>query len=91
MPPKHAKRRTAVRWSSPGRKSKESAAHDAVTMPTRNWPSTPMLNRPPLKQTDTASAAKISGVAIESTAPTLVTSLKAKLSIAPYTVSGLSP
>ena len=35
-----------------------------------------------MKQTDTASAAKMSGVAIESTVPMLVTSLKAKLSIA---------
>ena len=33
-------------------------------MPTRNWPSTPMLNSPPLKHTATASAEKISGVAI---------------------------
>ena len=80
-----------MRWSSPGRKSKVSAAHDAVTIATRNWPSTPMLNKPPLKQTDTASAAKINGVAMESTVPMLVTSLNAKSSIAPYTVSGLSP
>ena len=68
-----------------------SAAHDAVTIPTRNCPSTPMLNNPPLKQTETASAAKISGVAIASTVPKLVGSRNAKLSIAPYTASGLSP
>ncbi len=36
-------------------------------MPTMNWPSTPMLNMPPLKQTATASAEKINGPAFAST------------------------
>ena len=44
-----------------------SAAHAAATMATRYWPSTPMLNIPALKHTATASAEKISGVAIDST------------------------
>ena len=33
------------------------------------WPSTPMLNMPPLKHTATASAEKISGVALARTYP----------------------
>ena len=40
-----------------------------MTIPTRYWPSTPMLNMPPLKQTATASAEKINGVAIARTYP----------------------
>ena len=55
--------------NGPGRKSSFNAAQAAATMPTRYWPSTPMLNMPPLKQTATARAEKMRGVAIEITYP----------------------
>ena len=48
---------------------RDTSTHAAATIATRYWPSTPILNSPPLKQTDTASAEKISGVAIASTYP----------------------
>ena len=67
MPPSIPKINTAMTSKGPGRKSSFSAAQVAVTMPTRYWPSTPMLNSPPLKHTATASAEKINGVAIVST------------------------
>ena len=77
MPPRQAKSSTTGRWDIPGRKSKVSAAHEAVTIPTRNWPFDADVEQPALKQTDTASAAKISGVAIARTEPMLVMSLNA--------------
>ena len=67
MPPSIAAIRTATTRIGPGRNPSESSAQAAVTIATRYWPSTPMLNRPPLKQTATARAAKISGVAIART------------------------
>ena len=66
-PPSMAAMRITTTWSGPGRKVNVVAAHAAVTIPTKYWPSTPMLNMPPLKQTATASAEKINGVAIAST------------------------
>ena len=75
----------------PGRKSNASAPHAAVIIPTMYWPSTPMLNMPPLKHTATASAEKISGVALARTYPNPVMSPKENSAIAPKTVSGLSP
>ena len=50
-----------------GRNVKVRAANEADAMPTMNWPSTPMLNMPPLKHTETASAEKINGPAFAST------------------------
>ena len=82
MPPSIANTSTPTASNAPGRNPRCSAAQVAVTMPTRNCPSTPMLNRPALKQTATASAEKMSGVAIDSTVPKLVASRKANSRIA---------
>ena len=68
IPPRIPNRSTPHISNGPGRMPPRCrAAQAAVTMATRYWPSTPMLKSPPLKQTETASAEKISGVAAEST------------------------
>jgi hypothetical protein len=67
IPPSIAAIRTATTRIGPGRNPSSASAQAAVTIATRYCPSTPMLNIPPLKQTATASAEKISGVAIAST------------------------
>jgi hypothetical protein len=67
--PRTAKRNTTIRWRAPGR-SNETAAIVAVSIPTKYWPSTPMLNIPARKATATARPEKINGVARSSTRAT---------------------
>ena len=67
MPPSMPNASTIGTSNGAGRDVKVSAANDAEAMPTMNCPSTPMLNMPPLKHTDTASAEKIKGPAFAST------------------------
>jgi hypothetical protein len=69
IPPSIAASKMTTTCTGPGRKSRLTAAHAPVTIPTKYCPSTPMLNMPPLKQTATARAEKINGVAIASTYP----------------------
>jgi hypothetical protein len=69
IPPSIAATRTVVTRIGPGRNPSSISAHAAVTIATRYCPSTPMLNIPALKQTATARAEKINGVAIARTYP----------------------
>ncbi len=90
-PPSMPNKSTVSTSRGAGRDVNVSAANDAVAMPTMNCPSTPMLNIPPLKHTDTASAEKISGPALASTYPNPFLSPNEPFTIAPYTVIGFSP
>ena len=54
----------------PGNDAGKAAPHTAVTNePAASCPSAPMLNRPTLNATETASPVRISGVVLNSTWP----------------------
>ncbi len=73
-----------------GSESNVTAAAAAVTIPTKYWPSTPILNIPALNATATASAEKINGVAFSSTRPMSEGRSVENRQIVAYTSSGFS-